>query len=169
MSRAGNRETAISSVRPQISPSLAAAITRPAPAGLAIESRKRSLVEGVWGGVAVARARHVREKKKECRGELHVTVSAGLHGRAPTFPPPSPYRAPLDQRASTTPLTARENERDAAPTPVPTDAAEKSRAPRTLPRRRGEVAAGGARRRGRGRTRGARARLPALRRVRCSL
>ena len=135
-------------------PLLSAAITPPAPAGLAIESGKRSGARGrrvgrgerrLEAAVSPLRGRDKSGKeKKECRGELHVTVSAGLHGRAPTFPPPSPYRAPLDQRASTTPLTARENERDAAPTPIRTDAAEKSRAPRTLPRRRGEVAAGGA-------------------------
>ena len=107
-------------------PLLAAAITPPAPAGLAIESGKRSGARGrrvgrgerrLEAAVSPLRGRDKSGKeKKECRGELHVTVSAGLHGRAPTFPPPSPYRAPLDQRASTTPLTARENERD-APTP----------------------------------------------------
>ena len=119
-------------------PLLAAAITPPAPAGLAIESGKRSGARGrrvgrgerrLEAAVSPLRGRDKSGKeKKECRGELHVTVSAGLHGRAPTFPPPSPYRAPLDQRASSTPLTARENERDAAPTPIRTDAAEKSRA-----------------------------------------
>ena len=143
-------------------PLLAAAITPPAPAGLAIESGKRSGARGrrvgrgerrLEAAVSPLRGRDKSGKeKKECRGELHVTVSAGLHGRAPTFPPPSPYRAPLDQRASTTPLTARENERDAGQ--LPTDATQRSRAPRTPTRVRGEGAAGGARRRRRrGRTR----------------
>ena len=134
-------------------PLLAAAITPPAPAGLAIESGKRSGARGrrvgrgerrLEAAVSPLRGRDKSGKeKKECRGELHVTVSAGLHGRAPTFPPPSPYRAPLDQRASSTPLTARENERDAAragerdsprPPPVPLPAGP--RAASVLPARR---------------------------------